>query len=323
MDSKTRLVIMVSTAGLLFQSALILTAVAGPGQKTAGKKSSAGAAKPGSDIAMAGKKVYDAKGCATCHAIAGKGGTAGPDLSATGAVPTHTVQWLSVQIANPKAHNPDSTMPAFAATVPAKDLTAMATYLAGLKGASASSSTVGPGAHKSAPINPAVVAKIEKLGGMIGPVAQNDDHLDINLHLAGANVTDASLVTLSTLKGVVRLDLGTTPITDAGLQHIRGLKELTELHLEGTKISDAGLASLADMKGLTYLNLYGTGITDAGLTHLSHLTNLKHLYLWQTKVTPGGVATLKKSLPNVDINTGWDEASTPKKDTAPADATKK
>jgi mono/diheme cytochrome c family protein len=315
-----RFATMVSAAALLFQSTLIIAAIAGPGSKATGKKPPMNAAKPPSPLIAAGKKAYDAKGCGTCHAIGGKGGNAGPDLTATGAVPTHTVQWLSVQVANPKSHNPDSTMPAFAQTIPAKDLTAMSTYLASLKGSTASTSVTAPAAHKGAGPDPAAVAKIEKLGGMIGPVAQNDDHLDINLHLAGAKVSDASLAVLTGLKGVVRLDLASTPITDAGLQRIKGLKELTELHLENTKITDAGMPSLADLKALTYLNLYGTGITDAGLMQLSRLTNLKHLYVWQTKVTVDGAASLKKALPQVDVNMGWDQAPAAKKDAIPTQA---
>jgi mono/diheme cytochrome c family protein len=320
---------LVTVSALVLQSSLIVVALAGPGSKSVHKKPSAAkppaksAAKPANPLIAAGKKVYDAKGCASCHAIGGKGGNSGPDLTATGAVPGHNVQWLSVQIANPKAHNPDSTMPAFAQTIPAKDLTAAATFLASLKGAAAAPTAAAPIIHKGAPPNPAAVAKIEKLGGMIGPVAQNDDHLDINLHLAGANVTDASLATLATLKGVTRLDLGTTAITDAGLQHIKGLKELQELHLEGTKITDAGMPSIADLKNLTYLNLYGTAVSDAGLMQLGHLTNLKHLYVWQTKVTPEGAAKLKKELPQVDIVMGWDAAPTPAKEPAPAAPPKK
>jgi mono/diheme cytochrome c family protein len=309
---------MVVVAGLVFQSSLILAAIAVPGSKPPPKKTkstgakTAAAAKPNAQLVAAGKKVYDSKGCAACHAIGGKGGNSGPDLTATGAVPTHTIQWMSVQIANPKAHNPDSTMPGFAATVTGKDLTAISTYLVAQKGSAASGSASAAPVKKGAGPDPAVVAKIEKLGGMIGPVAQNDDHLDVNLHLAGANVNDASLTTLTGLKGVVRLDLGTTPITDAGLAKIKGMKELTELHLEGTKITDAGLSAIEDLKNLTYLNLYNTAITDAGLAHLTKLTSLKHLYLWQTKVTPEGAAKLKQSLPQVDINLGWEQPAAKK-----------
>ncbi|HLJ57143.1 MAG TPA: c-type cytochrome [Chthonomonadaceae bacterium] len=314
MTPTTRLAATAAAAALVFQSCLIVAAMAGPGKKPPAKKAAPAAAKPGAALIAAGKKVYDARGCATCHAINGKGGSAAPDLTATGAVPAHTVAWLSAQVANPKAHNPDSTMPGFASSIQGKDLTEIGTFLASLKGAAATGGASTAPAHKGAPLDPAAVAKIEKMGGMIGPIAQNDDHLDVNLHLAGASVSDASLAILTPLKGVVRLDLGTTPITDAGLQRIKGLKELQELHLENTKITDASMPVVAGFKSLTYLNLYGDAVTDAGIQQLTPLTNLKHLYVWQTKVTPDGVAKLKAALPQVDIVMGWDvTAPAPKK----------
>lgn len=263
----------------------------------------ASAGKADSAAIAAGKKVYDAQGCATCHAISGKGGSTAPDLTTTGGVPAHTVAWLAVQVANPKAHTPASTMPAFAATIKGASLNSIAVYLASLKGEPSTSG----GTHKTASATEAsAMAKIEKLGGLVGPLAQNDDHLEISFHMKGAGLTDKDLAALSGLKNVVHLDLGQTAISDAGLASIKGLKELTELHLEGTKITDAGLVNLKEMHNLSYLNLYGTGVTDAGLDHLSRLTNLKHLYVWQTKVTDAGVTKLKTALPQLDIVQGWD-----------------
>src|SRR5207302_490346 len=90
----------------------------------------------------------------------------------------------------------------------------------------------------------AAIAQIEKLGGRVQEIAQNDDHLEVSYHLSGASVTDAALAPLDHLKKVVHLDLGQTSVTDAGLLHIRGLTELSELHLEGTKVTDRGLAAL-------------------------------------------------------------------------------
>ncbi len=147
---------------------------------------------------------------------------------------------------------------------------------------------------------------IEKLGGRVSALAQNDDHLEVDFHLQGGNVTDESLSNLNGLKDIVHLNLGKTKITDAGLARIKGITTLTRLYLEETKITDAGLAELKGLTNLTYLNLYGTGITDRGLEHLSGLSNLKNLYVWQTKVTEAGVSKLKKALPNLDIVKGWE-----------------
>ena len=64
---------------------------------------------------------------------------------------------------------------------------------------------------------------------------------------------------------------------------------------------------MKNLASLEYLNLYGTQVTDAGLGELEGLKNLRAIYLWQTKVTPEGVESLKKALPQCEINTGWDE----------------
>lgn len=272
-------------------------------------------------LVASGKKLYASNGCAGCHAIGGQGGKAGPDLSKTGADPTHTIPWFEVQISNPKAHNPASTMPAFDSTIKGKDRTALVVYMTSLGGTAKVPGAAGtvaagastPGAVKVAPPNPAVVAKIEKAGGSVREIAQNDNRLEVDFHMAGTTVTDSALVPLASMKNVLELNLAKTGISDAGLAHVKGLSDLTNLHLEGTRITDRGLANLAGLKNLTYLNLYGTQVTDAGLTSLLGLKNLKNLYVWQTKVTPEGAAKLKAALPNVNVIMGWDTATAPTK----------
>ena len=278
------------------------TPAAKPAAEKAVDKGAAAAGSADADTIAAGRKIYDANGCSTCHAIAGKGGAAGPMLTTTGAAPTHTAQWLAEQVANPKAHNPNSTMPGYATSIKGKDLTSLSVFLVSLKGEPSAM----PATIKKLGIapDPAAMGQIQKMGGLVNPLAENDDHLDVNLRMAGAAANDASLTYVSKLPGTSRLDLGQTAITDAGLARLKGLKNITALHLEGTRVTDAGLTALQDMRSLEYLNLYNTGITDAGLEHLTRLTNLRHLYVWQTKVTDAGVAKLKKALPQVDIVQG-------------------
>ncbi len=256
---------------------------------------------PNAALIAAGRKVYDANGCAGCHAIAGKGGNTAPDLTHTGQSSLHTIEWLSIQLTTPKAHNPGSTMPPYAESIKGANLTAITTFLASLKEEAVPVKII----HASEPSNPAAVAKLQKLGANIGVIAQNDDHLDVNLHMAGAAITDTTVAPVASLRSASHLDLGQTGITDAGLAYVKMLTGLTELHLEGTKISDAGLANLAGLKELTYLNLYNTGISDAGLAHLTGLKKLHRLYLWQTKVTDAGVAKLKQALPQLEVVQGW------------------
>lgn len=304
-------VCLISLWGGLLTATLALSA---PQQKPPAKRPPARpTAKLNPTLIAQGKKIYEKNGCATCHVIDGKGGNIGPDLTATGAVPTHTVAWLAAHVANPKVHTPNSTMPAYAQTIKGKDMTALATYLASLKGKPAAPAGETASGKTAVPASdPAAIAAIQKMGALIGTIAQNDDHLEVNFHVLGAAVTDKDIAPLSRLKGVTRLDLGSTSITDAALVHVKGLKELTHLHLEKTKITDAGLAQLKDLNALVYLNLYGTDVTDAGLEHLTGLSKLKNIYLWQTRVTQAGVDKLKKALPQVEVVLGWDTPSPPK-----------
>ncbi len=62
-------------------------------------------------VAPDGSTLFRDEGCLGCHRFRGKGGSAGPDLSAVGA--RRGSVWIARQIGNPKMHNPDSRMPAF------------------------------------------------------------------------------------------------------------------------------------------------------------------------------------------------------------------
>ncbi len=50
--------------------------------------------------AMTGKQLFKKDGCILCHAIHGKGGSFGPNLSAIGKIRTYS--WIRRQIRNPK-----------------------------------------------------------------------------------------------------------------------------------------------------------------------------------------------------------------------------
>jgi mono/diheme cytochrome c family protein len=119
-------------SGLLASGALLGTAAwAGPPPGHHAKAPPKGGGNAA--LIAQGKKVYEDNHCSSCHAIAGTGGKAGPDLTHTGSKPGHTVAWLEAEIQNPKTHNPKSRMPAYASKIQGNDLKALATYLASLK----------------------------------------------------------------------------------------------------------------------------------------------------------------------------------------------
>jgi len=92
-----------------------------------------GSAPSDANSVAAGKAVFDANNCAKCHSIAGQGNPRGRDLTHVGADPNHTAQWLIEHVKNPRAHNPNSRMPAFEGKISEQDLAALGAYLASLK----------------------------------------------------------------------------------------------------------------------------------------------------------------------------------------------
>ncbi len=82
-----------------------------------------------------GADVFQSNGCAGCHKVNGAGGVIGPDLSNEGNQ-GRSHEWLTIQIRNPKAHFPDTTMPSFN-KLNDQDINNIIDYLLGLKTASA------------------------------------------------------------------------------------------------------------------------------------------------------------------------------------------
>ena len=83
--------------------------------------------------ADAGKGIFDKQGCGRCHALGAGGSRNGPDLTHTGADPSHTAQWIADQIKNPKSHNPSSRMPGYEGRISDADLKTLSEYLAAQK----------------------------------------------------------------------------------------------------------------------------------------------------------------------------------------------
>jgi cytochrome c1 len=115
---------------------------------------------PGGAEFAAGKKVYADQGCARCHKLGDTGGRAGmvpgaggppggmppgkmgppgggmngPDLTEVGKKPEHTTEWLAAHVRDPKAHKPNSRMPAYGPEkISDADMKALTAYLASRK----------------------------------------------------------------------------------------------------------------------------------------------------------------------------------------------
>ena len=151
------------------------------------------------------------------------------------------------------------------------------------------------------------IKKLTDLNVIVMPVSKDQNYLDVNF-INARNLDDSKMSLLTNVsEQIVWLKLGSTKITDKSLSDISKLKNLTRLNLEHTMISDAGIAQLKDLKYLEYINLFDTKVSDAGIAALAELKALKKVYCWQTKVTLAGVNALKKALPTVEIDMGWQD----------------
>jgi len=83
--------------------------------------------------ARRGRQLFDTIGCRECHTVDGKGGEVGPDLSNEGGK-GRSPAWLETQIRNPRAHDPNTAMPAWD-NLPSAQVNDLVDYLESLKGA--------------------------------------------------------------------------------------------------------------------------------------------------------------------------------------------
>ncbi|MDB5312283.1 MAG: petJ [Gemmataceae bacterium] len=91
-------------------------------------------------VASSGNAVFD-QNCAKCHSVGNaaasgpgpQGKMGGPSLSKVGADPAHTKAWLAEHVNNPKAHKPDSKMPAFDGKLKPEEMTSVLEFMSGLK----------------------------------------------------------------------------------------------------------------------------------------------------------------------------------------------
>jgi mono/diheme cytochrome c family protein len=118
-----------AAAGWVICLAMAVGVSAGTSALGAAKKPAKKMASGNAAVIANGKKFVTADGCSGCHKIGGVGGTTGPDLSHEGS--KAKAAEIAAKIKNPKEHNPNSIMPASKRS--AKDIAAMAAYLASLK----------------------------------------------------------------------------------------------------------------------------------------------------------------------------------------------
>jgi len=146
--------------------------------------------------------------------------------------------------------------------------------------------------------------KLKQRGIVVLPVAQNSNYLTVNfITIDTITYNDVALL-LSIKKQLVWLNLSGKKISDTLLSSITQLANLTRLQLDNTLITDKGLASLRPLINLQYLNLVGTKVTGNGIMQLKGLPKLQAIYIYKTFITASEWPTLKRTFPNVTLDTG-------------------
>lgn len=155
-------------------------------------------------------------------------------------------------------------------------------------------------------------------------------HLKV-LRLAGNELTDAGVSSLSQLRNLEQLDLSRTRVTNEALTSIAKLKNLRMLFLSetslddanldviarlphlgvltlnnGTRISDTGVGALAESRSLTVLTVSGPLITNRAVVELAKMKQLTLLMLRDTNIDDESVDYLLqlKKLETLDISGG-------------------
>jgi hypothetical protein len=144
-------------------------------------------------------------------------------------------------------------------------------------------------------------------GAQVMPLFAGSNLLQITFAHRTEPAGDAEVALLKDVaEQVYSLDLSGCRATADGLAPLSTLKNISSLHLEHSAVTDESLNHISGLTSLSYLNLYGTAITDTGLTKLTGLKRLNKLYLWQTKVSFDAAMALKKGIPGLNVDLGYD-----------------
>ena len=123
----------------------------------------------------------------------------------------------------------------------------------------------------------------------------------------GSALFDAEKIKeLAPLKNnIVSLNASHMPVTDKEMAEIASFKNLRRLNLGFTKITNEGVKLLANLPELKQLTLSGTSVNLNGLEPLTSLKKLSALYLWRTSLSDNDINTLRKKLPRVLLDEGF------------------
>lgn len=154
------------------------------------------------------------------------------------------------------------------------------------------------------PIEKNTKIALEKMGWVISPVAEDDNHLRITAFNLEVPFQQAFAALLKIEKNIVELKLSFSKASDTDIEKIGNLKNLEKLWLDYTAVSDATMGKLLSIQNLEYLNIVSTNTSADGIKQLLQLPKLKTLYLQGTKTNAEDHNMLKSMAPKTKFNFG-------------------
>lgn len=137
---------------------------------------------------------------------------------------------------------------------------------------------------------------------MVVTLLGNDAFVHVTkVDLAGRNIDDQVLRSLTGLTHLKELSLDYTKITDDGMPAIRSMPELNTLSLRYTPVSDRSTGVLSGLPKLSKLLLTGTKLSDGTVVELGKMSSLSELYVRWTRITDDGASKLAGALPKCAV----------------------
>jgi mono/diheme cytochrome c family protein len=159
--------------------------------------------------------------------------------------------------------------------------------------------------HIAAAPNAALVALREALIH-VEPSAPGSNGLRIDCAAIAVRVDDALAKQLlgPVREQVVDLSLARAAISDATLDLLAKMPHLKRLDLRGTAVSDRGIAKLVHLGELEELIVAQAKLSDASLDTLLACKSMKSVFLWRSGLSAEAIARLRQARPALYVDAG-------------------
>jgi len=154
------------------------------------------------------------------------------------------------------------------------------------------------------PADEAAVARLQKAGARVGPVAQGSNYLEVVFTASTVAGPEAWEAFTEISPNVVTARFSFTQVGDTEAVILAGARNLRRLHLDHTAVTNKGVASLSDLKDLRFLNLVSSGVGPGVTGVLGKLTSLREVYLFETKVPADEIERFCQGHPAIKTEAG-------------------